>query len=104
MASAAARLFFLCAFRVVVLEQEWPLAVRRRVCFAEAVLSGSTEVEGVRGERVLLERLSAAGPGFVEVTVDPEARAIRLLRPDVLVDGRMTKRATDTRCQQAPVV
>src|SRR4029450_263412 len=75
MASAAVRLCFLSGFRVVVLEQERPLAVRRRVCFAEAVLAGSIEVEGVRGEKVLLERLSAAGPGFVEVTIDPEGRA-----------------------------
>jgi xanthine dehydrogenase accessory factor len=104
MASAAARLCFLSGFRVVVLEQERPLAVRRRVCFAEAVLAGSVEVEGVRGEKVLLERLSASGPGFVEVAVDPQGRAIRLLRPDVLVDGRMTKRAGDTRREQAPVV
>jgi xanthine dehydrogenase accessory factor len=104
MASAAARLCFLAGFRVVVLEQEWPLAVRRRVCFAEAVLSGSVDVEGARGQKVLLERLSAAPPGFVEVAVDPEGRALRLLRPDVLVDGRMAKRASDTRRDQAPLV
>jgi xanthine dehydrogenase accessory factor len=104
MSSAAARLCFLCGFRVVVLEQDPPQAVRRRVCFAEAVLSGSSEVEGVRGEKVALERLSAARPAFVEVAIDPDGRAIRLLRPDVLVDGRMTKRDNDTRRQQAPVV
>ena len=104
MASAAARLCFLCGFRVVVLEQEWPLAVRRRVCFAEAVLAGSVEIEGVRGEKVELDRLAAARPGLVEVAIDPGGRAIRLLRPDALVDGRMTKRVGDTRRQQAPVV
>lgn len=104
MASAAARLVFLCGFRVVVLEQEWPLAVRRRVCFAEAVFAGSTDVEGVRGQQVALDRLAASRPGHVEVAVDPEGRAIRLLRPDALVDARMTKRVGDTRRQQAPLV
>jgi xanthine dehydrogenase accessory factor len=104
MASAAARLLFLCGCRVVVLEREWPLAVRRPVCFAEAVRTGLAEVEGVRGERVALDGLAASRPVFVEVAVDPEGRAIRLLRPDVLVDGRMTKTTGDTRREQAPVV
>src|SRR6185295_13146122 len=43
-------------------------------------------------------------PGFVEVVVDPEARAIRMLRPDVLVDGRMLKAAAGTRMGEAPFV
>jgi len=104
MASGAARLCFLAGFRVVVLEQEWPLAVRRPVCFAEAVLCGAASVEGVRGEAVPLERLGAVRPSFVEVVVDPEGRAVRLLRPDALVDARMAKAAGDTRREQAPVV
>lgn len=104
MASAAARLCFLAGFRVLVLERESPLAVRRRVCFAEAVRAGWAEVEGVRGEAVTAERLGPARPGFVEVAVDPEGRSLRLLRPWVLVDGRMAKEAGDTSREQAPLV
>jgi xanthine dehydrogenase accessory factor len=104
MASAAARLSFLAGSRVVILEQELPLAVRRRVCFAEAVLAGTSDVEGVTGRKVLLERISPAPPGFVEVAVDADGLAIRMLRPDVLVDGRMVKRPSDTRREQAPLV
>jgi xanthine dehydrogenase accessory factor len=104
MASAAARLLFLAGFRVLVLERERPLAVRRRVSFAEAVLAGAADVEGVRGELVALDGVGRDRPAFVEVTVDPDGRAVRLLRPDVLVDARMTKAAADTRREQAPLV
>jgi xanthine dehydrogenase accessory factor len=51
MASAAARLLHLAGFRVAILEREPPLAVRRLVCFAEAVFSGTATVEGVTGRR-----------------------------------------------------
>jgi xanthine dehydrogenase accessory factor len=104
MASAAARLCFLAGLRVVVLEQERPMAVRRRVSFAEAVWSGEVTVDGVPGRRVALDALAPSAPPFVEVAVDPEGRAIRLLRPDVLVDGRMLKAAAGTRTAQAPLV
>src|SRR5437660_193450 len=52
MASAVARLLFLSGFDVVVLERAAPLAVRRRVCFAEAVFSGAASVERVAGRLV----------------------------------------------------
>lgn len=104
MASAAARLCFLAGFRVVVLERDWPLAVRRRVCFAEAVLAGGVSVEGVNGVRVALEDLSSPRYDAVEVAVDPEGRSIATLRPDVLVDGRMAKANTGTGRDQAPLV
>jgi xanthine dehydrogenase accessory factor len=52
----------------------------------------------------MLDSLAPSGPGFVEAAVDPEGRAVRLLRPDVLVDGRMLKAAAGTRSAQAPLV
>jgi len=107
MASAAARLCFLAGFRVVVAELERPLAVRRLVCFAEAVTAGACAVEGTPGRRVAPEALGAAGapgPGCVEVVVDPEARLLARLRPPVLVDGRMAKANLGTTRDQAPLV
>lgn len=104
MASAAARLCFLAGFRVLVLEREAPLAVRRWVCFAEAVRAGTADVEGVPGRLVRLDALSSAPPAFVEVAVDPEGHAVGLLRPQVLVDGRMAKSAGGTSRDQAPLV
>ena len=74
MASASARLLFLAGFRVVVLEREPPLAVRRKVAFAEAVVAGTAEVEGVPGRRVDAGGVSPAlqDGRFVPVVVDPD--------------------------------
>jgi xanthine dehydrogenase accessory factor len=98
MASAAARLLFLCGFKVAVLEREQPLAVRRKVAFAEAVLAGPADVEGVPGRRVDLDQVSSAleARDFVPVAVDPEGTLLALLRPAVVVDARMAKRNLGT--------
>jgi xanthine dehydrogenase accessory factor len=82
---------------VAVLERAEPLAVRRLVSFAEAVLSGRVEVEGVEGRRTApasLEEALAAG-AFVPVTVDPNGDAIERVRPAAVVDARMLKAAPD---------
>ena len=93
MASAAARLLFLAGFQVVVLEREQPLAVRRLVSFAQAVLDGAVDVEGVPGRRALESdlRLPLAAD-FVPVSVDPDGLSLVRLQPPALVDARMAKR------------
>src|SRR5262249_10930748 len=106
MASAAARLLFACGFPVVVLETANPLAVRRRVSFAEAVRTGRTAVEGVEARRVDGGEGGAALAvgGCVPVVVDPGAACRSLLEPEVLVDARMAKRTLGTERCQAPLV
>jgi xanthine dehydrogenase accessory factor len=106
MASAAARLLFLSGFPVAVLEREWPLAVRRRVSFAEAVLAGPADVEGVPGRRVDLDQVSSVleDRQFVPVVVDPEGASLARLRPAILLDGRMAKRNLGTRRDDARLV
>jgi len=104
MASAAARLLFLAGFRVTVLEREPPLAVRRRVSFAEAVLGGEALVEGVCGRRTSAWDVPEAAPAYVPVIVDPGGQTLPSLRPDVLVDGRMAKRNLGTARGDAAVV
>lgn len=104
--SAAARLLFSCGFAVAVLELGAPLAVRRRVCFAEAVFSGGVEVDGVPGRLVPPGKLEVAlrDGSIVPVAVDPEGDSISRLHPAVLVDGRMAKRNLGTRRDQAGLV
>ena len=88
-------------YRVVVLETSAPRAVRRRVAFAEAVLSGETTVEGVTARRVPAAEAASAWAGgrgggdagarapWVPVVVDPSGDCIDDLAPDVIVDARM---------------
>jgi xanthine dehydrogenase accessory factor len=106
MASAAARLLFLCGFRVAILERESPLAVRRKVSFAEAVFSGDATVEGVGSRRVDAGELreALAKGDVVPVAVDPEATCLSLIGASVLVDGRMAKTNLGTDLDQAALV
>jgi xanthine dehydrogenase accessory factor len=106
MASAAARLLFLSGFPVVVLERERPLAVRRKVAFAEAILAGTAEVEGVPCRRVDQDQVpSALEDGrFIPVLVDPEGSSLARLRPAVVVDARMAKRNLGTSPTDAGLV
>src|SRR2546425_2887194 len=106
MASAAARLLFLAGFQVAVLEREAPLAVRRGVCLAEAVFSGNAVVEETAGRLVPVSGIRGAWEtgGFVPVAVDTDGASLAELEPEVVVDGRMAKRALDTRIGQAAIV
>ena len=89
-------------FRVWLSELEYPLAIRRTVCFSDAVFEGRAAVEEVRG--VLAEvgdvpRLLAEG--VVPVLIDDPTRILRL-EPDVVVDARMLKRDDPSLFRLAP--
>lgn len=91
LASAAARLLFLAGMRVVVLEREQPLAVRRLVSFGDAVFAGEREVEGVRGVLVGIDAVPDGIAAFIPVVVDPDARFLARGGTEVVVDARMSK-------------
>jgi xanthine dehydrogenase accessory factor len=91
LASATARLLFLCGVRVVVLEREKPLAVRRLVSFADAVFSGERIVEGVAGRLVGAETVPDGPTAYVPVVIDPQGRLLERWSPEIVVDARMAK-------------
>ena len=93
LATAAGRRLRLAGFEVVYLESERPTALRRGVAFAAAVYEGSITVEGVTAVLVPgpLEAREILARGDIAVLVDPRAASLQAFRPDVLVDGRMTK-------------
>ena len=89
--------------RLLLLETAHPLAVRRLVCFSEAVVLGEVRVEDVRGYRL---HDPAAWPDKegIAVLVDPEGAAIRSMQPDVVIDAIMAKRNLGTNRDMAPLV
>ncbi len=93
-------------FSPVALERPNPCCVRRHVCFAEAVYTGEIETEGVKGKpaRDPDEAMSLAETGVVPILVDPEAKLLKKLRPDILIDGRMLKRGIDVSKDMAGLV
>lgn len=102
----ALRLFHSGFTRLVMLERENPMAVRRLAAFSEAVRNGRHTVEDVTAElahsagdvgRVLAQ-------GRLPVLVDPLATSLDVLKPDVLVDAVMAKRNLGTSMRDAPLV
>jgi xanthine dehydrogenase accessory factor len=91
---------------VVVLELARPLAVRRLVAFAEAVIAGEITIEDVAAQRVETPQaaLEAVRAGKVPVLVDPGFESCAVLQPLVIVDGRMTKRPPELEKDPAGLV
>jgi xanthine dehydrogenase accessory factor len=107
MASGVAwRLYRANIRRLVMLEVPAPLAVRRNVSFCEALHQGWQTVEGVQAVKAAdiggVPR--AWKTGQIPLLVDPEARLISQLAPDVLVDATLAKRNLGTRMKDAPLV
>jgi xanthine dehydrogenase accessory factor len=85
-------------YPVLVLEAEYPAAIRRQVSLCEAVYEGSAVVEGMEGVRINApeEAFSVLQEGKVPVLVDPEGEAIQRLCPAVLVDAILAKKNLGT--------
>ncbi len=92
--------------RILMLEKRYPKAIRRQVCFSEAVLDGARMVQGVNGRLAqdledveLIHRL-----GDVAVAVMPLEDAVRSWRPDVFVEAAMLRQNWGLSTELAPVV
>ncbi len=107
MASGIAhRLYRAGMTRILMLEAENPLCVRRFVSFCEAVHDGTSEVEGIRAR--LAARLPDVAPiwqaGEIAVIADPEWKSVGALKPDIMIDAIMAKRNLGTRKDEAAFV
>jgi xanthine dehydrogenase accessory factor len=104
LASGVAWRLHRCGYQVVTAELPAPLAVRRLVCFSEAVFSGRCVVEGVQG---ILETDGGElySPDHVSVLIDPEARHLARSGAEAVVDARLTKRVPrPLPCGPAPLI
>ena len=90
-------------FKVLVLETQLPLVVRRTVAVASAVFNGSCIVDGMPAELVTSPIDVFKNEG-VSVLVDPQGESIHTMRPDLLVDAIMAKVNTGTHINMAPLV
>lgn len=110
LASGVALRLYRAGLRLLITELPQPLVVRRSVSFANAIYSGSCQVEGITAMKVsnLEQALRISGEGRIPVLVDPDAIALAELRtgqaPLVLVDARMAKRSPETTLTSASLV
>ena len=92
--------------RVVMTDLPQPTAIRRTVCFSQAIVYGKTQVEGVTAARAETpaDVESALAAGNIPVLADETMQCLRWLRPDALVDAVLAKRNLGTRISDAPLV
>lgn len=92
--------------RLVMTEVARPTAIRRSVCFSQAIVHGETAVEGVTARRAETpeQALALLEGGVVPVLEDPEAACIPVLKPDAVVDAILAKKNLGTKITDAPVV
>lgn len=91
---------------IVMLDLDRPTAIRRTVCFSQALLFGSWQVEDVTAVRAETPEdvRSALAAGKIPVLADPEARCRTWLKPDAVVDAILAKRNLGTKITDAPIV
>ena len=113
LASGVAMRLHRAGMRLVIFELPQPLVVRRLVSFANAIFEGYTQVEEIKASHVLNadQARDALDQGYIPVVVDPHGHiwesllaSLNIQRPQVLVDGRMTKQAPDIDISVADLV
>lgn len=106
LATGVAWRLFKSGLPVVMTEIARPLVVRRTVAFAQAVYANSFTVQGVTA--VLVDNAAGIDPvldhGQIPLLIDPEARIISQVKPDILVDAIMAKRNVNTSNDNASLV
>ncbi len=92
--------------RLVMLDTENPMAVRRSVCFCEAVYDGKKIVDGIAGVAVqtILEIEQTIKKSQIPVVVDPSWLTIAQWRPEVVIDAIIAKKNIGTRIDEAELV
>lgn len=92
-------------FKVLVLEMENPLCIRRYVSCAQAIIDGQIEVEGMLSKKVnnLNEIKKAWEDDIVPVYIDKNADIIKELKPLAIVDATLAKRNIGTNKSMAPI-
>lgn len=94
-----------CGFRLILTEIERPLVVRRTASFANAVLEGEAEVEGIRA--VKAECIEAIyeiwDTNAVPVLCDSGCKLLESIKPLAVVDAILAKRNIGTHRGMAPI-
>lgn len=93
-------------FKIVMTEIASPTAIRRTVCFSEAVYKGEAVVENVKA--VLCDNIaqieSVLENQNIAVIVDEKANCIKELKPDFVIDAILAKKNLGTDIDDAKTV
>lgn len=93
-------------FLIAMTDLPHPTAIRRTVCFSQAILHGEMTVEDVTAQfaNSVADAQKIMENGRIAVLADSEALCREALQPTVLVDAILAKRNLGTRITDAPCV
>lgn len=91
---------------VVMTDLPHPTAIRRTVCFSEAIVHGRCTVENVTAVAIETPDQAAAvlADGHIPILADPEGTVLAALHPDAVADVILAKRNLGTKITDAPIV
>ena len=92
-----------CGFKVVALEIEKPLAIRRNVSFCEAVYEREVEIDNVKCKlcECIDEIYDTLEDGKVALVIDELGEYISRLKPKVVIDAILAKKNIGTNKEMA---
>ena len=92
-------------FKILILETNQPLAIRRTVALCNAVYQKKQQVEDMKAILVtsIPECFLCWEEGTLPVLVDPQATFLKELQPDILVDAILAKKNIGTTKTMAPI-
>lgn len=92
-------------YKILLLEKQYPSAIRRNIVFSEAIYDGEATVERTTCYRAdsLKEAEKLLKDNKITIMIDPEAECLKKLKPEVLVDAIYAKRNMGTTKDMAPL-
>jgi xanthine dehydrogenase accessory factor len=97
MASAVGVVLQRVGFSVILTELPLPHAIRRTVCFSDAMLNDFAEVEGIQALKAdVVNYLEILKNGKIPVLTD-SIEIIKNIKPEFLIDARMLKKSVNDR-------
>ena len=105
LATGIAHRLYNCGYKVLMLEQQYPSAIRRNIVFSEAIYDGETTVERVTCYKAddTKEASKMLKEGKLVIMVDPGLESLKVFKPKVLVDAIYAKRNLGTNKDMAPL-
>ncbi|MFV2071172.1 MAG: molybdenum hydroxylase [Thermoanaerobaculales bacterium] len=107
LASGTAHHLFVQGFqRILMLERRYPKAVRRQVCFSEAILDGYQEIQGVVGRfaEKIEEIETIHDAGEIVVAAFDFDNLLHEWQPHIFIEAAMLRRNWGLKRDLAPVV
>lgn len=107
LASGTAQHLFNQGFvNILMLERRYPKAVRRQVCFSEAILDGTQTIQGVRGRYVrnVAETIQANTEGDIAVAALALEDVLHEWQPKIFIEAAMLRKNWGLKAGIAPVV